>query len=365
VVVRPLLVGIIALTAGLTSCGAGNPTGAPRAAASGPASGAAVRFLARYVESDGRVIRHDQGGDITSEGQAYAMLIAESAGRTAVVRTVWSWTSAHLQRADGLFAWHATGDGRIEDPQSATDADILIAYALLRSAGPGSLRLHDDGRRIAAAVLAHESVRLADGTLLPAAGPWATTTSPPTLNPSYLMPGVFDALAALTGDGRWRAAARAAVALVGHLTDGGRRLPPDWAVLAGGRLVAAPQPGGGAGVRYSLDAARLPVWFATACDRDARTMAARWWRAVLGRADRSAALALDLDGSTLAPGATPLTLLAGAAAATAAGDRLTARALGRRAQALARDTPTYYGDAWAALGPALIGGAIDPCAAGG
>jgi hypothetical protein len=25
-------------------------------------------------------------------------------------------------------------------------------------------------------------------------------------------------------------------------------------------------------------------------------------------------------------------------------------------------SPTYYGDAWAALGPDLVDGAIDPCA---
>jgi endo-1,4-beta-D-glucanase Y len=87
--------------------------GAPHRAA---ASAAADRFLHRYVTSDGRVIRHDQGGDIVSEGQAYAMLIAESAGRPEVARTVWSWTRAHLGRPDGLFAWHASGSGAVEDP---------------------------------------------------------------------------------------------------------------------------------------------------------------------------------------------------------------------------------------------------------
>ena len=60
------------------------------------------------------------------------MLIAEVADRPTLVRTIWSWTSAHLGRPDGLFAWHATGSRRIEDPHSAADADVLIAYALLR-----------------------------------------------------------------------------------------------------------------------------------------------------------------------------------------------------------------------------------------
>jgi endoglucanase len=111
---------------------------------------AADRFLGRYVTSDGRVIRQNQGGDIVSQGQAYAMLIAELAGRPALARTVWSWTAESLGNSDGLFASHANGSGRVEDPHSATDADILIAYALLRYAGPGQSVLRREGRRIVA-----------------------------------------------------------------------------------------------------------------------------------------------------------------------------------------------------------------------
>ena len=53
--------------------------------------------------------------------------------------------------------------------------------------------------------------------------------------------------------------------------------------------------------------------------------------------------------------------MAGAAAATAAGDAQSAGALRARAATLALQDPTYYGDAWVALGPALLDRAIDPC----
>lgn len=328
-----------------------------------PAGIPSARFLSRYVTSDGRVIRHDQGGDIVSEGQAYGMLIAQVANKPALVRTIWSWTSGHLRRADGLFAWHATGSGQIEDPQSATDADVLIAYALLRYTGPDQAALHSAGQRVAQAVLAHESVNLPGGAPLLVAGPWAKAGSVPIVDPSYLMPSVYHALAEFTGDGRWRSAGLAAVGLIRGLTQGGRRLPPDWAQLAGNRLVPVGQPSGGAGVQYGLDAARVPIWFATACNASARKLAANWWHYRLAPDGRAGEIALSLDGATINAQRSPVTLLAAAAAAIAAGDGHAARQLRLGAESLALRSPTYYGDAWAALGPALLDGAINPCAA--
>jgi endoglucanase len=355
----------LALSIGAAACGSVDPSGSGVAASASPAA-AATRFLARYVTGDGRVIRHDQGGDIVSEGQAYGMLIAEVAGKPGLMRTIWSWTNAHLRNSDRLFAWHATGTGQIESPQSATDADVLIAYALLRYQGTDQKALHGAGRAVAKAVLSNEAILAPNPGPVLVAGPWAKSTSPaPTVDPSYLMPGVFNALARLTGDRRWTAAADTAIALVRGLTDDGHSLPPDWATFSGSALIAAPQPGGGAGVQYGLDAARVPIWFATACHKSARTLAANWWRNVLRANDRTSPIALSLTGSTITPGSSPLMLLAAAAAATAAGDHHSAHELQARAEALALKSPTYYGDAWAALGPALLDATINPCGADG
>jgi endo-1,4-beta-D-glucanase Y len=210
-------------------------------------------------------------------------------------------------------------------------------------------------------VLTSEAVVLPGGAPLIVAGPWAKSTAPPTINPSYLMPGIFEALGRLTGDPRWRAAAGSATAMIGALSDGGRRLPPDWARLSNNRLVPATQPNGSAAIQYGLDAARLPIWFATACSGAARGLAASWWRNILGSDSRSGAMTLGLTGATINPGSFPLTLLAAAAAAHAAGDSSAASRLRSAAQTAAKQRPTYYGDAWAALGPLLLDGTIDPC----
>ena len=347
---------IVCLTTavGLTApgCSAHPP---PPHSGSAPADG----FLARYVTGDGRVLRHDQGDDIVSEGQAYGMLIAENANRPETARTIWAWTSAHLHRPDGLLISHTDGSGKVEDPQSAADADTLAAYALLRYRGPDEDALHDAGRRLSAAVLDGETTTVSGAPVL-LAGPWAKQRQ--VVNPSYWMPAIFTALGRYTDDDRWRQAATAAVRLLVQLTDNGRLLPPDWARLSGEQLVAIPNPGGGAPLQYGLDAARLPMWLATGCTTAARQLAARLWSGTLSRDNRAAAIALSPSGAAINEETNPLPLLAGAAAARAGGHTTAARTLHARAAQQSRQTPTYYGDAWLALGGALLDRTLDPCA---
>ncbi len=354
---------VIACLAAATSlvvsgCGA-------RSRSDGSGSRVADRFLARYVTGDGRVLRHDQGGDIVSEGQAYGMLIAEIANRPSTARTIWSWTDAHLRRSDGLLISHANGSGGVEDQQPATDADTLAAYALLRYTGPDEDTLHDAGRRLADAVLDGESTTLAGDSVLAGdpvlvAAPWALAMSPPVVNPSYWMPAVFAALGRFTGDDRWRQAAMAAVSLLVQLTGNGRSLPTDWARLSNGRATPIPDPDGSAPIRYGLDAARLPVWLGTACTGDARRLAAHWWTILSGE-NRASDLALSTNGAMIDQDSNPLPLLAAAAAARAAGDTAASRALQARAAQQSTRRTTYYGDAWLALGSALLDRTLDPC----
>jgi endoglucanase len=320
---------------------------------------AATSFLSRYVTSDGRVLRKDQGGDIVSEGQAYGLLVAELADRPDTARTIWQWTAAHLRRPDGLLAFHADGNGQIQDGNAAADADVLAAFALLRYTGDDEANLHAQGRDLARAVLGHETVPVS-GEPAVVAGNWATAT-PPTVNPSYWMPGVFTALGRYTGDGRWRQAAGRALDLLTQVTDGGGRLPPDWAQIQDGRLVPTGAPDGSKGVGYGLDAARLPVWLGLGCTAGERRLAASWWTNLLAKEDRVAALSLSVNGDPVDRSLHPLPLLAGAASAKAARDATRSTALWQRAAAQSRRTPTYYGDAWLALGGALLSGSLNPC----
>jgi endoglucanase len=312
---------------------------------------AAADFLDRYVEDDGRVVRHDQGGDTVSEGQSYALLLAQVAGERETFGRVWDWTRANLMRPDGLLASHAD-DERVLDRNPASDGDLVTAWALLRASGPGAGELHAHGRRMARALLEREIAAPPAPRLL-AAGTWATGP-PASLNPSYWALPAFAGLADETGDGGWEELGAASLATVRALTEEGRLLPPDWARADGTAVTASASPNGDPpGVQYGPDAQRVVVWMAASCEPAARRLAAAWWPLLSG-GEASRALALRPDGEPVDGTATPLSLVASAAAAGAAGRPRRRDRLIDEAARLDAAHPTYYGAAWVALGRALL-----------
>lgn len=362
------LLAALAVAAVVAGCGA---TASPPA----PPRPAAQQFLDRYVDGDGRVVRRDQGGDTVSEGQAYAMLLAAASGDERRFDRVWRWTRAHLQRGDGLLAWHWR-DGRVVDRQPAADADLDAARALQTAARRfGRPALRRAAQRMAAAILRRET---AGGRLV--AGPWARRER--VLNPSYWSPVAARALARLGDARQWERLRRRDIAAARTLVDGGRRLPPDWAragpaaaagaasagagsaAAGSARAASAPaasvratgppgDPAAGGRATYGFDAVRLPVRFAESCDPAARRVAASLWPRLRG--GDPAILPRDLDGRG-APGATrtAVALVGAAAAAHAAGDTAAHDRLLVQAEALDREHPTYFGAAWVALGRTLL-----------
>src|SRR5260370_6769687 len=221
VVSLAVIMGCIALATGVTSCAA--PPSSQQAAAS--------RFLARYARPDGRIVRVDQGRDTVSEGQAYGMLLAEVAGDYGAFQRIWQWTHHHLQLRDALFSFQTNAAGKVTGQNPASDADLLIAWALLRYAGPPAGAWHRAGRRVAHAILAHEVASGPHGMLVLTAGPWATGLPPGstlTLDPSYWSLPAIQSLARLTGSNEGHRLAVSAVSLTRQVSQGARSLPPDW-----------------------------------------------------------------------------------------------------------------------------------------
>jgi endoglucanase len=311
---------------------------------------AARGFLDSYVDDDGRVVRHDQGGDTVSEGQAYAMLVAAAIGDRKTFTDVWMWTTAHLLRPNGLLSWR-WADGAVVDPSSASDADLDAARALVVAgrvfAAPD---LVAEGVALGQAVLDLETVQTGAGRVL-VAGDWARS-APYPYNPSYASPVATAVLAEASGDPRWAELATGSRTVTAALL-AKADLPPDWAqVQQDGTVEAMPGAlGRGVSVRYGYDAARTPVRLAESCSAEDRALAADMVTP-LSRAGSGAQL--DLGGTPLDDENSVVAAMGQAAAAAAAGDENGAvHALGE-ASRLQEAESTYYGAAWDALGRALL-----------
>jgi cellulose synthase/poly-beta-1,6-N-acetylglucosamine synthase-like glycosyltransferase/endo-1,4-beta-D-glucanase Y len=351
---------LIVITAGVgIAVGSGSapsaPAGEPVSAAAAPglARAAGQRFLTRYEHSDGRVVRIDQGGDTVSEGQAYAMLVSVALRDRARFAAAWHWTQSHLQRPDGLLASRLVGN-RLVDVNPAADADLDAARALAIAAS----RFHEPdyaraARAMGRAVLTHETRATPHGRVL-MAGPWAQSAH--VVDPSYFSPSADTALALVdpAHAHQWAALAAGDRAALASVTRG-NRLPPDWARLtAAGALTATGTPQQPTETpRYSFDAARVPVRYASSCLAPDRTLAAGLWP-TLHQAGSPPPYSLSRIGGALATNSHPVALVSVAASASAYGRPSEALRLLTRADALDQRYPTYYGAAWNALGRIML-----------
>ena len=331
-------------------------------AGSETADQAAKRFLDRYVQGDGRVSRIDEGGDTVGEGQAYGMLIAAASGDSQRFDQIWNWTKQNLRRDDGLisFKWR---DGKVEDPQAASDADIDAARALLVA----SCRFNQPDKRqealeLGKAIQDKETAEV-DGKPVLTAGPWANN-EPQTINPSYFSPATFAALGKASGDdGGWGNLSASSRTITGQLMTASSPLPPDWAKLEGGKPTPIGTPADPGGTpKFSFDAPRTLVRFAEDPDQAGREIAARAWPVFEGQDPNEIVVERDLAGKPTGGTKHPVVLVAAAGAADAAGKDEDRDKLLNAASALDQGSSTYYGSAWVAIGRYMLQtDALDGC----
>lgn len=322
---------------------------------------ASRRFLDRYVTPEGRVQRIDEDGDTVGEGQAYGMLIAAALGDSQRFDAIWQWTKDNLRRPDGLisFLWR---DGRVEDPEAASDADVDAARALLAAACRFKRpALREEAMQLGRAIMAKETASFQGAPVL-TAGPWARK-EPVTVNPSYFSPATFAALGAASGEGRWGELSASSRSITDVLMRAPSRLPPDWARLEGGKPVPTGPPGQPqASPQFSFDAVRTLVRLAEDPDAAGRRIAARAWPVFDGKDPSKLPVEHDLAGKPTGGTLHPVVLVAAAGAADAAGDANARDRLLDAAEDLDLRSPTYYGGAWVALGRIMLTtSSLDSC----
>lgn len=240
-------------------------------------------FKARFVEG-GRVIDRDNEGITHSEGQGYGLLLAEASDDPATFAALWSWTAEHLMRPDGLFAWRfgacpeREGDC-VTDDNNASDAELLIAWALLRA---GQRWQRDDYTRAAArittAVADKLIVRQHDRLLLRSGLVGFDDTTSITVNPSYWVFPALDAFADAFPQGPWRELSTAGRQLIDDARFGEHDLPPDWVDVT----AEAVKPSDRFDPVFGYNAIRVPlhlVWSREPVPPQSLAAFVAWWSA--------------------------------------------------------------------------------------
>lgn len=194
-------------------------------------------FHNRFVQADGRVIDFQaEPGITTSEGQAYAMFFALVADQRDLYATLLDWTNKHLTQqklGEQLPAWLWGLDRqqrwRVLDPNSATDADLWIAYSLLEAGRLWNVPAYTIlGNQVLRRVK-EQLVVQAPGRgplLLPGPEGFEAGDSGWMLNPSYTPPMLLDYFALIEPEGPWRALRESNLDMLRAMP--GMDVAPDW-----------------------------------------------------------------------------------------------------------------------------------------
>jgi len=198
------------------------------------------RYKKHFVSPEGRVIDTGNGGITHSEGQGYGMILAEAYGDRATFDRIWNWTKTNLQTRpdDKLFSWlwrPSSEGGSVADPNNASDAEILIAWALVRASKRWGVYAYEQ----AAAGILVELKRLAvkdtphGPVLLPGVQGFDLDNAL-IINPSYYIFPAFDAVSKTFPGGGWNQLGMSGLAMIPASRFGKWSLIPDWVRDEGG-----------------------------------------------------------------------------------------------------------------------------------
>ena len=224
-------------------------------------------YADRFIASDGRVIDNANRNVSHSEGQGYAMLLAERLDDRDTFAKIWLWTKQHLFiRGDALAAWRWDPNSKpnVSDYNNATDGDLLIAWALSNAAIRWNIADYTDTARQIADALATEVVAQSrfGPILLPAAKGFGPTDQGdgPVINLSYWVFPALEHLRAVSSKVDWDAVSKTGQSLIRSSRFGPRRIPTNWIGLAGNK----PAPARSFPPVFGYDAIRIPLYLAWA-----------------------------------------------------------------------------------------------------
>ncbi len=211
-----------------------------------------------FLSKDGRIIDPDKNNITTSEGQSYMLIRSVIMGDKRTFNLVYKWSQNNLQRKDKLFAWlwgkNKAGEYKILDYNSASDADLDIAFALLLAYERwGNYKYLEEAKPIINSIWNYETRRIGDHLIL-MPGVNQTTSDKIEVNPSYFAPYAFKFFQKYDELHDWNCLVISSYYYLNEVmakTQTG--LPPNWFLIKNGQIVLEDSPRSD----FSYDAIRV------------------------------------------------------------------------------------------------------------
>lgn len=215
-----------------------------------------------FMTKDGRIMDPEKNNISTSEGQSYIMLRSLAMGDKKTFDLAYKWAKDNLQRKDNLFSWlwgkNSKGEYKILDENSASDADIDIAFALLLAYETWNENQYlQEATSIIKSIWNYETKRIgAYIVLMP--GVSQTSSEKIEINPSYFSPYAFRLFQKYDDTNDWNCLINSSyyyLSQVMSITE--TNLPPNWFLIEdvqnGDQIVIEDSPRGD----FSYDAIRV------------------------------------------------------------------------------------------------------------
>jgi len=195
-----------------------------------------------YLSKDGRIMDPDRDNVTTSEGQAYMLLMSRALDDRKTFDLVYTWTKNNLSRKDKLFAWlwgkNKDGEYKILDTNSASDADIDIAFSLLSAYEQWHNKKYlNEAIPIIQAIWDKETRRVGNYLIL-MPGVKQATAEKIEINPSYFSPYSFRLFQKYDEKHDWNELIDSSYfylnAVMAKTKTG---LPPNWFLINNGQIV--------------------------------------------------------------------------------------------------------------------------------
>lgn len=211
-----------------------------------------------FMTKDGRIMDPEKNNITTSEGQSYIMLRSLAIGDKKTFDLTYKWAKNNLQREDKLFAWlwgkNSKGEYKILDGNSASDADVDIAFALLLAYEAwNDDKYLQEALPIIKSIRSNEIKQIGSYTVL-MPGVNQTSSEKIEINPSYFSPYAFKLFQKYDTANDWNCLVDSSYYYLDEVTSKTNTgLPPNWFLIENGQISLENSPRSD----FSYDAVRV------------------------------------------------------------------------------------------------------------